>query len=262
MALMNAWTGRTACLLQAALRLTNESFARHLGIAVRTVATWHQRPELTPRAEMQQLLDTALEKAPESARARFAKLADVNSGTPLATASEPGAGYPMRVAVAIVADASRVLVVHTSTRPSWKPWRYDVSQKTSDSAQPPIAAAVIAHGGKVLLVKRRVAEGSLSWQFPAGAVEEGESATEVAVRETREETGLTVTASKILGERLHPATGRTMIYIACGVIKGDARVGDTDELEEFVWSSREQLTRYVLYGLFLPVQEHLDAVLS
>jgi 8-oxo-dGTP diphosphatase len=32
------WTGRTACALQAALRLSNESFAEHLGIAVRTVA--------------------------------------------------------------------------------------------------------------------------------------------------------------------------------------------------------------------------------
>jgi hypothetical protein len=32
------WTGRTACALQGALRLTNESFAVHLGVAVRTVA--------------------------------------------------------------------------------------------------------------------------------------------------------------------------------------------------------------------------------
>lgn len=61
MELVNAWTGRTACALQAALRLTNEAFAAHLGVAVRTVATWHQKPDLIPKAEMQQLLDTALE---------------------------------------------------------------------------------------------------------------------------------------------------------------------------------------------------------
>lgn len=137
-----------------------------------------------------------------------------------------------------------------------------MSQETPDGAQSPIAAAVIAQGGKVLLVKRRIAEGSLSWQFPAGAVEDGESAAETAVREAREETGLTVTASKVLGERVHPATGRTMIYIACDVLEGDARVGDTDELVEFVWSSREQLSEYVPYGFFPPVQEYLDAVLS
>jgi len=57
------WTGRAACALQAALRLSNESFAEHLGIAVRTVAAWHHKPTLKPKTEMQQLLDTALEQA-------------------------------------------------------------------------------------------------------------------------------------------------------------------------------------------------------
>lgn len=70
-----AWTGRTAGALQAALRYSNEAFAAHLGIAVRTVASWHQKPDLQPRPEMQQVLDSALERAPESARARFVALA-------------------------------------------------------------------------------------------------------------------------------------------------------------------------------------------
>jgi hypothetical protein len=70
------WNGRTACALQGALRLTNESFAAHLGIAVRTVATWHQKPTLTPKSEMQQLLDTALERAMPTAKTRFAQLLD------------------------------------------------------------------------------------------------------------------------------------------------------------------------------------------
>ena len=34
------WTGHTACELQHALRMSNESFAAHLGIAARTVAMW------------------------------------------------------------------------------------------------------------------------------------------------------------------------------------------------------------------------------
>lgn len=56
------WTGRTACLLQAALRLSNDSFARHLGIALRTVAAWHQVQDRTPNTEMQQLLAAALDQ--------------------------------------------------------------------------------------------------------------------------------------------------------------------------------------------------------
>lgn len=67
------WTGRTACALQTALRMTNESFAAHLGTAVRTVATWHQKPDRVPSSEMQQALDTTLERAGEGAQARFTR---------------------------------------------------------------------------------------------------------------------------------------------------------------------------------------------
>lgn len=131
-----------------------------------------------------------------------------------------------------------------------------------NSPTPPIAAAVIVKDGRVLLVQRRVKEGSLSWQFPAGAVEAGESASDAAVRETREETGLTVAEAKVLGERVHPATGRTMIYVACNVVNGDARIADEDELADFAWSEREQLSEYVPHGFYEPVQQHLDRVLS
>lgn len=73
---VTGWTGQTACALQAALRLSNEAFAEHLGIGVRTVAAWHQKPTLRPKSEMQQLLDTAFEKAPAAAKERFAVLTD------------------------------------------------------------------------------------------------------------------------------------------------------------------------------------------
>lgn len=72
---VTGWTGRTACALQAALRLSNEGFAEQLGIGVRTVAAWHQKPSLRPRPEMQQVLDTALEQASPAIRARFSVLA-------------------------------------------------------------------------------------------------------------------------------------------------------------------------------------------
>lgn len=85
------WTGSTACALQAALRLSNEAFAAELGIAVRTVAAWHQRPALRPRPEMQQLLDTSLAKAPASARERFALLTGMPGDTGI-TLPEADAG--------------------------------------------------------------------------------------------------------------------------------------------------------------------------
>ena len=74
MDLVTGWTGRAACALQAALRMSNEAFAAHLGIGVRTVAAWHQKPGLRPRPEMQQVLDAALARAPAAAGERFAVL--------------------------------------------------------------------------------------------------------------------------------------------------------------------------------------------
>ena len=74
MDLVNGWTGSTACALQSALRMSHDTFAAHLDVSVRTVAGWHQKPETRPRPEQQQLLDTALELASESAKRRFAVL--------------------------------------------------------------------------------------------------------------------------------------------------------------------------------------------
>ncbi|MFG2645984.1 NUDIX hydrolase [Streptomyces sp. NPDC048370] len=136
-----------------------------------------------------------------------------------------------------------------------------MTQQNADE-RPGIAAAIVVHEGRVLMVRRRVSEGQLSWQFPAGEVEQGEAREDAAMRETQEETGLTVKAVKLLGERVHPSTGRLMSYTACDVVGGDAHVADTDELAELTWVAHAEINQYVPYGLFEPVQEHLDAVLS
>ena len=133
--------------------------------------------------------------------------------------------------------------------------------KQPHEEQPAIAAAVIVKGDRVLLVRRRMKEGVLSWQFPAGAVEPGETAEEAAVRETAEEVGIVVTPAQVLGERIHPATGRKMIYVTCSPVSGDAEVVDTDEIAELAWSAHEQLGEYVPYGLYEPVQDYLDKAL-
>jgi hypothetical protein len=71
---VGGWTGQSASALQAALRLSNEKFAEKLGIGVRTVASWRQKPDLRPQSEMQQVLDTVYERASDTERARFAEL--------------------------------------------------------------------------------------------------------------------------------------------------------------------------------------------
>jgi 8-oxo-dGTP diphosphatase len=131
--------------------------------------------------------------------------------------------------------------------------------QTAQNHWAPIAAAVIIRDGEVLMVRRRVKEGELSWQFPAGEVEPGESGDDAAVRETREETGLSVRASGQLGTRVHPDTGRTMLYVACEIGDGTGYVADEEELAEVAWCDRATLAGYVPHPFFGPVQDHLNA---
>ena len=69
-----SWTGAEADALRQALRMTNESFADHLGVAVRTVANWRKRSNIVPQPAMQEVLDAALDRASDHAKAQFALL--------------------------------------------------------------------------------------------------------------------------------------------------------------------------------------------
>ncbi|MEV6696264.1 NUDIX hydrolase [Streptomyces sp. NPDC051453] len=132
---------------------------------------------------------------------------------------------------------------------------------TETTDKPGISAAIIVDSGKVLMVRRRISEGELMWQFPAGGIEAGETPEDAAVRETLEETGLTVKAVRLLGQRVHPKTRREMSYTACEPIEGTAYVADDDELDAVAWVAHGEITQYVPYPLAPMVQEYLDGVL-
>lgn len=123
--------------------------------------------------------------------------------------------------------------------------------------RPAISAAIIVQDGRLLLVERRVKEGKLSWQFPAGEVEDGETLEEAAARETLEEVGLTVEPTRLLGERIHPNTGRRMAYVACEIKDGTAYVADEDELSSLAWATPDEFKTYVPYGFAPMVEDYL-----
>lgn len=120
-----------------------------------------------------------------------------------------------------------------------------------------VVTAIVTSPAGVLLCRRH--DGKPEWSFPGGEWEDGESEVECAIRETAEETGLTVEAGERLGERIHPKTGRRMIYYAAAPVGSDTRtkVGDPDEHAEVAWvpwaDARDRLPH-----LFEPVAEHLE----
>lgn len=124
-----------------------------------------------------------------------------------------------------------------------------------------ISTAIIVDGGKVLMIRRREREGKLLWAFPGGGIEDGETPEQAAVREVAEEVDIEVKATRVLGDRVHPQTGRHMTYVACEPVAGEARVADAEELAEVAWVTHGEIPELVPWGLFPAVQEYLDETL-
>lgn len=69
--------------------------------------------------------------------------------------------------------------------------------------------AVIKDGaGRLLLIRRGHEPGKGLWSIPGGRIEPGESDESALVREVREETGLYVTAGRLIGAVRRPAVRR------------------------------------------------------
>jgi 8-oxo-dGTP pyrophosphatase MutT (NUDIX family) len=134
-------------------------------------------------------------------------------------------------------------------------------QDATTPEHPPVAAAVVTSPLGVLVGRRH--DGKPPWTFIAGEVEPGESIADAAVREVKEETGLVVKAApREIGRRVHPKTGRTMIYLACSPSEStEAHVGDAEELAEVRWIGLDEADE-LLPGLYEPVRAHLEAALG
>jgi transcriptional regulator with XRE-family HTH domain len=71
---VQCWTGAETKALRQAMRLSVRAFAAYLGIDARTVNKWEARhTTITLRPHTQELLDTALQQAPEDVQSRFSQ---------------------------------------------------------------------------------------------------------------------------------------------------------------------------------------------
>lgn len=134
----------------------------------------------------------------------------------------------------------------------------------AEAARPSVAVAIVTdQAGRCLMTRRRFREGTLEWSAPSGECEPGETAEEAAVREVREEIGLDVEAVRRLGDRVHPATGRHLVYVACRVVAGAASLVDHEELAELEWDTLPQVLERLhglKGGLFDPVRAYLAGI--
>jgi 8-oxo-dGTP diphosphatase len=119
------------------------------------------------------------------------------------------------------------------------------------------AGAIVLDGaGRLLLIRRGREPGRGLWSLPGGRCEPGEDAAAAAVRETYEETGLEVTAGRLVGRVERPGPGGITYLIddlACTVTGGTLRAGD--DADDARWIGAAELAA-------LPVTEGLLEALT
>ncbi|MEU3597793.1 DUF6415 family natural product biosynthesis protein [Streptomyces sp. NPDC006798] len=126
---------------------------------------------------------------------------------------------------------------------------------------PTVALGVVSHQQMVLLVRRRVVEGRLAWQFPGGVLLDGELPEAGAVRETLEETGVSVAPAigrvPVIGRRTHPDTGCPLVYVACDYLSGEPYVAAPREVTHSAWVPHDAIQQFIPQGVFAPVLAYL-----
>jgi 8-oxo-dGTP diphosphatase len=131
----------------------------------------------------------------------------------------------------------------------------------SDRPEPEVIVSAIVTSGRRVLFSRRRNEPDLPWAFIGGKIGPGESPADAAVREVKEETGLRIAAGEEIGRRLHPVTGRWVVYIAAMPEGGtDVFVGDTEELAEVRWVTPAEADKLTGNTIYEPVRVHLRRV--
>jgi 8-oxo-dGTP diphosphatase len=117
---------------------------------------------------------------------------------------------------------------------------YDPNAPKPNSIHPAAAVALFDSGGNILLLRRKDND---KWTMPGGTLNFGESLTDCAIREVREETGLQIQINGLIGTYTDPhiligySDGEvrqefTLVY-AAEIESGNLKIDD--ESKEAVW---------------------------
>lgn len=130
-----------------------------------------------------------------------------------------------------------------------------VKKYVEDQEMVEVVMCIVRYDNKVLLVHRKNNDERLSWVFPGGTVELGETVEQTAIRELKEETNIDGTIETIIGERIHPKTNKHMAYVALTPKSFETVLGD-DDLDDIKWVEISELPLF-LNGLYDKVSDYL-----
>ncbi len=102
----------------------------------------------------------------------------------------------------------------------------------------------VVRDGRLLLVRRASRHGKGNWQLPGGFIEHNETIERAAVREVREETGVTAEAEGVLGvrNRYDPELGNGLyVVLLLHPVSGEPRP-DGREVDHAAYFTLEQIS--------------------
>jgi 8-oxo-dGTP diphosphatase len=116
---------------------------------------------------------------------------------------------------------------------------------------------IITKNDQVLLMKRRNSHGDGTWSNPGGHLEYGEALEECAIRETQEETGVTIAdvTFRAITNDLFEAQEKhyITIWMEGRYVSGEPTINSQREMSEVGWFSWNALPQ----PLFLPLENLL-----
>jgi 8-oxo-dGTP diphosphatase len=119
-------------------------------------------------------------------------------------------------------------------------------------------SVLVKNGDRILLEKRQNTHGAGTWGPPSGHIDFGELPEETAVRETQEETGVSISDVKfrVITNDVFEAEEKHYIsvWFEANYVSGEARVKAPEEESEIGWFGWDNLPQ----PLFLPLQHLLE----
>lgn len=107
-----------------------------------------------------------------------------------------------------------------------------------------VAAALIFHGGRLLITQRRPDDHLPNlWEFPGGKLEANETFEHCLVREIREELGIEISVHELVEDLTHayPEKAVRLRFYNCRLIRGEPKA---IHVQAFEWVTREELPRF------------------
>jgi len=136
------------------------------------------------------------------------------------------------------------LSVHCSAFQTGKTDVYPKRKATGPVPEYQIAAGVVCHEGKMLIVQRQ-AKGLLGglWEFPGGKVKKGENAEHACIREIQEKTGITAEIGSFLThvKQVYTHFRIQMDVFLCHHVSGNVHLSGP---ADFRWIAAEEIRKY------------------